>query len=468
MTTISRRDLLRALAVVPAAAAYSHAAPRRTIGIVGAGMSGVSLAWLLDGYADVVLLEARDQIGGNVRSATVDVDGEPVAVDMGAQYFHPRPYPAYSALLVALGLAVPANGEPSPIHGFPATFTLTATGQFLPRFVTPALPDRAWPVLAAWNWSGLFAFLIAFVAAKAREDANERWDLTIGEWLPTLGLSREQWEGMLLPWAASLGSGDIEQTRELSARAVFVFAAKALSDNPFDPLIYYTLRPGLVEVLRRMLSETSTVTLATNAGVEGIRREPHGGFTLRCTRGRSFSVDDVVFASSGPSTLKLLRDLPGTYRQQAALGGVEFYDARLSLHTDAIYAPIPAFRSFLNCGIDGGFCEASMWMGPVLTDASPAAAARLYKSWTTHRTEQPAEVLYETSYRHVLASVATLKANARVAALQGYDRLWFAGGYLTPYDSQETALLSALSVAQGLHVASPRALMLKAALTAAV
>ena len=37
--------------------ALVHGAPRRMVAIVGAGMAGVSIAWLLDGQCDVVLLE---------------------------------------------------------------------------------------------------------------------------------------------------------------------------------------------------------------------------------------------------------------------------------------------------------------------------------------------------------------------------------------------------------------------------
>ena len=62
------------------------AARRRTVGIVGGGMAGVSLAWLLDGAYDVILLEARDSIGGNVRSVDVELDGHQFVIDMGAQY----------------------------------------------------------------------------------------------------------------------------------------------------------------------------------------------------------------------------------------------------------------------------------------------------------------------------------------------------------------------------------------------
>ena len=55
----------------------------------GGGMAGVATAWLLDGTHDVTLFEARETIGGNVRTLSVQAEGRTWAVDMGAQYFHP-------------------------------------------------------------------------------------------------------------------------------------------------------------------------------------------------------------------------------------------------------------------------------------------------------------------------------------------------------------------------------------------
>ena len=65
------------------------------------------------------------------------------------------------------------------------------------------------PLLAYWNWSGIITFALAFFAAQAREARDESWSLTLEDWLPSLGLSREQWAGMLLPWAASLAAGEV-------------------------------------------------------------------------------------------------------------------------------------------------------------------------------------------------------------------------------------------------------------------
>src|SRR5262245_66673419 len=118
-------------------------------------MAGVSLAWLLDGACDVILLEARDSIGGNVRSLEVEVDGRRVVVDMGAQYFHPAPYPVYTALLDHLGLRNPDPSVASATRQFTASITLTAGVQSTPRFVSPALPERWWPFITPWNFAGL-------------------------------------------------------------------------------------------------------------------------------------------------------------------------------------------------------------------------------------------------------------------------------------------------------------------------
>ena len=457
-TTWTRREMLQtvaALASAPVLAGRAAALPR--IGIVGAGMAGVSLAWMLDGNYDVTLIEAAPAIGGNVRGVDVDLDGHQFVVDVGAQFFHPGPYPVYTALLSSLGLFPPVSGSNEGSHAFPASITVAAQGTALPRFLSPVIPDRSWPILAPWNSAGTAAFASLFTAARLREQFNASWSLTLGDWLPTLGLTQAQWEGILLPWAASLFSGSIEQARGLSARAAMIFAARALPANPLDPLLYYVLTPGMGEVLRRLLEQSPGVQLKTSAAVQSVSTDVTGAYQLQCADGSTVTVDQLVFASSGPATLQLLAMLPGTADQIAALQGVEFHDARLVLHTDPIYAPShPLFYSFLNCAIDGAHCEASMWMAPVIAGVPSTTTAKLWKSWTTHRPQQPAQVLHDTTFKHMLPTPSTIAAQNGLRALQGRDGIWFAGGYTLPYDAQETALLSALSVALGLGASSAR------------
>ncbi len=412
-------------------------------------MAGVALAWLLDGQREVLLLEAQPEIGGNVQSINVELDGQSFAVDVGAQYFNPGPYPTYVKLLSLLGLT-------SDEHSFPTSITLYDQAEPNPRFLSPVFPQRSWPLLTPWDWAGIKAFGTAFASAKQRQQENADWDLTMEAWLQTLNLTESQWAGMIVPWAASLYSGSLDEAMGYSARAAMIFAAEALPANPLQPVTYHVLNSGMVEVLNRLIAEAATVRVVTGAAVSGVERG-HGGFVLRCADGRAFAVDDLVFASSGPPTLSLLSQIRGTGAQQSALQGIEFRSARLALHTDPVYAPAnPFLWSFLNCQIEGNYCEASMWLANVLAVPKPRTAAKLWKSWITYRTRQPAQVIHEAQFQHMVPTPATLHAQSALDALQGDGDIWFAGGYTRPYDSQETALLSALEIARRMFVDSAR------------
>lgn len=128
-----------------------------------------------------------------------------------------------------------------------------------------------------------------------------------------------------------------------------------------------------------------------------------------------------------------------------------FRDAVLALHSGPIYAPAnPVFWSFFNARIHGNYCEASMWLKNVLAVPPATTAAKVWKSWITYEDEPPANTLAQARFKHMLPTPATLKAQNDLLALQGQGDVWFVGGYTRPYDSQETALVSASDVAQAL------------------
>lgn len=447
----TRRHVLGSAAAALALPRVARAALPR-VGIVGGGMAGVATAWLLDGACDVTLFEAAPSLGGNARSVPVTQGGHTWAVDLGAQYFHPQAYPAYTALLGQLGL------WPGGAHSFAATITVDAAGETWPRFVSPLLPGRAWPLLAPWNRTGLAGFQRLFSAAARREAAGASYNLALGDWLTRLGLDAAVVQQMLLPWAASLYSGDVAQAATLSARSAMSFAALVLPDSPTEPVLYHVLKDGMDEPLRRMQASTHTVNFRIGSAVAAVQRLADGTLRVQAADGSTVVVDQLVFAASGEPTLALLAGLPEAAAQRATLARLPFHDARLVLHTDAAYARAdPALRSFLNCRVEGGRCEASMDLSRVLAPGPAGQVPTLWKSWVTGRSALPTQVLHEVHYRHFLPTPAALRAQAALAQLQGRDGLWIAGGYTRAFDAQETALQSALDVAAGLlPAARPR------------
>ena len=192
----------------------------------------------------------------------------------------------------------------------------------------------------------------------------------------------------------------------------------------------------------------------SGAPVSRVGRDGSGGFRLQAGAGPALQADDVVFAASGPPTLALLGGVTGTGALRAALQQIEFFDARLMLHTDPAYAPAEQkYWSFLDCQLQGDKCEASMWLAKVLTPPPGANPPNLWKSWVTHRMALPAQIVHEASYRHLLPTPATIRAQSLLQAAQGRDGVWIAGGYTQPFDAQETALLSAMDVAAAIGAA---------------
>jgi uncharacterized protein len=80
-------------------------AGRRRIAVIGAGVSGLTSAYLLQRVADVTLYEADDRLGGHAHTHDVNVDNRMFAVDSGFIVHNRKTYPNVLRLFGELGVA---------------------------------------------------------------------------------------------------------------------------------------------------------------------------------------------------------------------------------------------------------------------------------------------------------------------------------------------------------------------------
>jgi predicted NAD/FAD-binding protein len=431
------------------------AGPRRPrVAIVGAGSAGVTLAWLLDGDADVTLFEAEAEVGGNVKAVALPGREPPALLDLGAQYFNPRTHETFARLLTHLDLFDPMDAARQAAQGVrltASTMTIFGAGEAEPRFVSPARPDRLWALQAPWNGDGIGAFAALSAAGVQMERDDAPWDVTVQTFLEGLSITEAQRERILLPLAAAVNNGDLEIARTLSARAAFTFVSRNVPASPLDPVTNYVMLDGLGAAHRKMLGECTTVTVRTRARVASVGSAASGDAPLRVTLegGESLPFDQVVLAVVPRDPAAFVGGVQGAGEVVTALQGVETYPTTMMLHADPAYAPADAMHhSLLNARIDGGFCEASMSVGVVLPPGPDGAPVDLWKSWTTHRSAPPAQILAQAEFRHLLTTPRTIAAAARINTLQGTAGMSFCGTYTAPVDSQDTAVESALRVAE--------------------
>ena len=76
------------------------------IGVVGAGVAGLTASYLLSKKHEVTLIEKKKRIGGHTNTIYVEEDGKEIGVDTGFIVLNDRNYPNFKKLLKKLEVEV--------------------------------------------------------------------------------------------------------------------------------------------------------------------------------------------------------------------------------------------------------------------------------------------------------------------------------------------------------------------------
>ena len=90
----------------------------------------------------------------------------------------------------------------------------------------------------------------------------------------------------------------------------------------------------------------------------------------------------------------------------------------------------------------------------------------MFKSWAERRRADPRHILLERRFKHPLINRSAIRAARDLRPLQGHHGLYFSGQYTCGFDSQESAVYSAMKVAESLAPGSRTLASLKARLAA--
>ena len=460
-TSMTRRDALKgavglaALGALPAGAAARSG--RERVAIIGAGAGGVAAAYFLADGFDVDLFEARPRIGGHCDSRVIKHQERRITVDLGAQFFHPDTHPIYVTLLEELGLYDPDHPDVDATVRAPASLCIFRTAGGAPIFSSS---DPLATPLRAIDF-GTFTQL-----ARQAVLSDMSWEISVEAWIRSLPLRQSFKKDVLYPWiTATIGCarGD---ARRASARSILQTFALAFPAELVEGATTYNSKLGLQGNLQRMLDRSPAVKVHLGTPARALSRKRTGWF-LRTPAGRKGPYRFVVLNAPPRAGRELLRPLPAFADVTDLLDAYRYFDSRLVVHTDAAYMPRDRRHwGAYNAGVDGLSCEGSAWLGALQEEPAPGASVHVFKSWAQRRRADPKHVLFERRFRHPLITRSTIKAARALRPLQGRRGLYFSGQYTTGTDLQETALYSAMQVAEALAPDSRTLASLKTRLTA--
>ena len=444
-TSITRRDVVKgavglaALGAMPAGAAANG---RDRVAIIGAGAGGVAAAYFLAGRFDVDLFEARSRIGGHCDSRVIEHRGRRITVDLGAQFFHPDTHPIYVTLLEELGLYDPERPNTDATVESPGSLCIFRTAGGAPVFSSSHPASTPLRAIDFATFTGL---------ARQAVLSDMSWEISVDAWIRSLPLRQSFKQDVLYPWiTATIGCarGD---ARRASARSILQTFALAFPANPLEGATTYNSKIGLQGNLQRMLDRSPTADVHLSSPVRSLSRNRAGWF-LRTPAGRKGPYRFVVLNAPPRAGRELLRPLPAFADVTQLLDVYRYFDSRLLVHTDPAYMHRDRRNwAAYNAGVRGLECEGSAWLG-----ALQETRVHVFKSWAQRRRADPKHVLLERRFKHPLITRSSIKAARALRPHQGRKGLYFSGYYTTGMDLQESALYSAMQVAEAIAPDSRR------------
>lgn len=413
--------------------------PGQQIAVVGAGISGLSCAWLLSQAHTVTLYETAPRLGGHTHTVEApQKDGRAVPVDTGFIVYNEKTYPNLTALFSHLDIAT---------RGTDMSFAVSLRGGRLEYGSTDlkALFAQKRNLANPRFWL-MLRDLMRFYKTAPTDLADDCGGLSLGDYLDAKGYGRAFQEDHLLPQAAAIWSSSLADIRDYPAAAfVRFFVNHGLLDLDVHARPQWRTVVGGSRSYIPKLTAPYAERILTGTSVSAIKRLP-GGVLVRDTTGGERRFDQVVIASHAKEALAMLA--APTSEEAALLGAFRYTRNEAVLHTDVSLMPRrrAAWSAWNYVGGPQGAGEVTYWMNLLQGLQSDAP---LLVSLNPSRAPDPATVIRTEIYEHPLFDHAAMAAQQRLWSLQGMHRTWFCGAHFGA-GFHEDGLQSGLAVAEAI------------------
>jgi predicted NAD/FAD-binding protein len=386
------------------------------IAIVGAGVSGLVCAHMLQRDHELVVFEAGERAGGHANTVRVETDTGSYDLDTGFIVFNDRNYPKLERLLGELAvLTQPSQMSFGVSDGLDFEYNgASLNGLFASRRQA-----------IAPSFHRMIADLVRFNRDARRLLASDE-DPSLREWLARQRYSCAFVERLIVPQASAVWSADPAQMWSFPARFLVEFfdnhGMLGFRDRPHWRTITGGSR-NYVEALTRPWRER----LRLSAPVMEVRRHPD--HVTVCSRGHEPErFDAVVIATHSDQALALLGD--PSERERELLGAIPYQHNEAVLHTDRSLLPRrrrawASWNFHLDAGAPGR-CTVTYHMNRLQS----LRADREF-CVTLNRTAaiDPEQIIRTMQYAHPVYTPAGVAAQARHHEISGRNRTHYCGAY---------------------------------------
>ncbi|MFN8099039.1 MAG: FAD-dependent oxidoreductase [Dermatophilaceae bacterium] len=394
--------------------------PRPTAVVVGAGISGLTAAHVLNRTHEVVLVEARTRLGGHAHTHEIDTPAGRLGIDSGFIVHNERTYPTFLRLLADLGIATVETEMSMSITCRECGLSY-AGGRGLGGLL--ASPRR----LADPRFARLLAEVPRFHRLARQALRGGLGEISWGEFLARGGFSAYFVGHFATPLVACVWSSGARDAAAYPAAHLFRFLDNHGMLSVTGSPTWRTIAGGSARYVEALAAGLPDVR--SGLPVRAIERHDDG-VSVRLRDGSCLAADRVVLATHADEAAGVLVD--ATPAEKSALTAIPYSRNEIVLHTDGSLLPTRARAraswnySRATCAGEEPIVRVDYWMNKL----HRLDADRDYVVTLNGETQvAPETILARATYHHPVFTRASVAAAASLRDLGG-PRLAFAGAHL--------------------------------------
>jgi predicted NAD/FAD-binding protein len=425
------------------------------IAVIGAGISGLTAAYVLSPQHDVTVFEANDRLGGHTATKDVRFDGRDYAIDTGFIVFNDWTYPNFQRLLAQLNV----GSKPTDM-GFSVCCEKTGL-EYSGTNLNTMFAQRS-NLFSFKHWS-MIRDILRFnkEALPDVESGGHYLEITLGQYLREKKYSEIFTDKYLIPMGAAIWSASTNVMKSFSLQFFVYFFRNhgllSVSDRP-----QWRVVEGGSRAYIEPLSQRFKDKIRLSSPVVSIKRTENS-VLVETRHGPSESFDQVIIAAHSDQALAMLAD--ASVEETQLLSAIPYQKNEVVLHTDI--SLLPKRRSTWSswnyriideqASIDNNTTVTKNAIGdkpPVLTYdmnilQSIVSDTTFCVTLNKNDAIDPEKVLGTYYYDHPVFSRESVAAQEKWETINGVNKTWFCGAYWAN-GFHEDGVLSALRVAERL------------------